>query len=107
MWEDFDYLGVSFFNDDGDNQGFAYREIPVDRLKECLRVDSDNSVNPGNTPNNDDEYFAFIDRLRPDDDVRWGLARSNHGDDYQGIAIYVEDTGDDADPLRVDYILGR
>ena len=72
-----------------------------------MRVDSDYSVNPGDTPNDDDEYFAFRDRLRPDDDVRWGLARSNHGDDHQGIAIYNEDTNDDAAPLRVDYILNR
>ena len=106
-WDAFDILAISFFNDETDNQGFAYREISVSRLKECLEIATDNDINPSDTPNDDDQYFAFRDRLRPDDDVRWGLARSNHGDGFQGIAIYNEDTGDDPQPLRVDYILQR
>ena len=106
-WDDFDFLGISFFNDHAGNMGFAYREIPVSRLRECFAVDSDNEDNPSSTPQSHYQYFAFFDRVRPDDDLRWGLARSNHGDGYRGIAIYVEDTGDDPQPLRVDYIMQR
>ena len=106
-WEDFDFMGLSFFNDDSDNSGFAYREVPIHRLKECFVVDSDNSINPNDTPNDSDQFFAFDDRLRPDDTLRWFLARSNNGDGYEGIAVAVEDTGDDANPFRVDYIIQR
>ena len=106
-WDEFDFLGISYFNDESDNQGFAYREIPVNRLKECFEVDSDYDDNPNDTPNDTDQYFAFRDRLRPDDDLRWGLARSDHGDGFQGIAVYTEDTSDDPQPFRVDYILQR
>ena len=97
----FEYLGISFENDSSNRDSFGYVEIPVELLKECVEVDDDT------TEAADDaniKYFSLRARTAPNDDVRWGIARSNLGDDYEGIAVFSEDTGDDAQPLRIDFI---
>ena len=106
-YEDHDFIGIAWGNDDPDNSGFGYTELPVYFLKQCYEVDSDGDDNPEDTPNDTDRYMAFRSRLRPNDDVRWGIARSDHGDGYQGIALYNEDTSDDAQPLEIYLILQR